>query len=511
MGTEEPPGRCFPARCGAAWGGYGAAWAAWGAPSRCPGTVRAGNSAFRVFTKQETRDTRPGYCHARGASQREFRGFHESRNTRHETRPFFETRLLRPFGSPWVREGWRHKKLPSGPLLPPESHCFPVHHCSLLFAIVRHCSPKNIVLRQSPRAARSLLSCALWRGMGRLWRGMGGMGRPEPLSAHRPRRQQRLSGFHETRDPRHETRLLPGARRKPARIPRFSRNTNHESRLFFETRPFCRVGRPLMREGGRPAGFKGGCTKRCVNEWKGVFLNPETGITTFTESRLGSRPGISHNIPLCVGKIRISPCRPSSASAHCGNRDIGFMDVSSRRITSLGPQVSPSGGVKGERATNRETQPLTRSEAQAGPNSEVFKKHETRDTNHDFLSKHGFDGRSDRHGSGRVASRKTAARSLLSCALWRGKGRLWRGMGCPEQLSAHHQHQQQGHSGFYETRDPRPETRLLPGARRKPARIPRFSRNTNHESRITAFMLFTNHETRNTNHGLLSRASAVGW
>ena len=34
------------------------------------------------------------------------------------------------------------------------------------------------------RAARSLLSCALWRGMGRLWRGMGGMGRPEPLSAH---------------------------------------------------------------------------------------------------------------------------------------------------------------------------------------------------------------------------------------------------------------------------------------------------------------------------------------
>ena len=42
------------------------------------------------------------------------------------------------------------------------------------------------------RAARSLLSSALWRGMGRLWRGMGG-GRP-------PHRQQGLSGFHETRD-----------------------------------------------------------------------------------------------------------------------------------------------------------------------------------------------------------------------------------------------------------------------------------------------------------------------
>ena len=56
------------------------------------------------------------------------------------------------------------------------------------------------------RAARSLLSCALWRGMGRLWRGMGGMGgmeRPEPLAAHHPHQQQGLSGFHETRDTNH--------------------------------------------------------------------------------------------------------------------------------------------------------------------------------------------------------------------------------------------------------------------------------------------------------------------
>ena len=162
--------------------------------------------------------------------------------------------------------------------------------------------------------------------------------------------QREFPGFHETRNTRHETRL------------------------------FCRVDRQVMREGGRPAGFKGRCTKRCVNEWKGVFLNPETGITTYTESGFGSRPGISHNIPLCVGKIRISPCRQSSASAHCGNRDIGFMDVSSRRITSLGPQVSPSGGLKGERATNRETRPFTRRAAQAGPGSELFTKHETRNT-----------------------------------------------------------------------------------------------------------------------------------
>ncbi len=77
------------------------------------------------------------------------------------------------------------------------------------------------------RAARSLLSCALWRGMGRLWRGMGGMGRPEPLSAHRPHQQQGLSGIHETRDAG-----SPGAPRRPARIPRFSRNTRPESRLL---------------------------------------------------------------------------------------------------------------------------------------------------------------------------------------------------------------------------------------------------------------------------------------
>ena len=53
VGTQEPPGRCFPARCGAAWGGYGAAWA---------GAVpRAGNTACWVFTNHETRIKRHGF------------------------------------------------------------------------------------------------------------------------------------------------------------------------------------------------------------------------------------------------------------------------------------------------------------------------------------------------------------------------------------------------------------------------------------------------------------------
>ena len=59
-----------------------------------------------------------------------------------------------------------------------------------------------------------------------------------------------------------------------------------------------------------------------------------------------------------------------------------------------------------------------------------FTRHGSRNT------KHGLCGRCVRRGCARVAPPKTAAwtaapaaRSLLSCALWRGMGRLWRGMG----------------------------------------------------------------------------------
>ncbi len=82
------------------------------------------------------------------------------------------------------------------------------------------------------RAARSLLSCALWRGMGRLWRGMGGMGRPEPLSAHRPRQQHDHSGFHETRDTRPGYCQARGVSQREFRGFHETRNTRHESRNF---------------------------------------------------------------------------------------------------------------------------------------------------------------------------------------------------------------------------------------------------------------------------------------
>ncbi len=57
-GLPPPPGRCFPGRCGAAWGGYGAAW---GAPSHCSRTILTSNMTIRVFTKHETRHTNHGF------------------------------------------------------------------------------------------------------------------------------------------------------------------------------------------------------------------------------------------------------------------------------------------------------------------------------------------------------------------------------------------------------------------------------------------------------------------
>ena len=51
---KPPPGHCFPVPVRAAWRGMARLG---GAPSGCPRTVRAGNTAFQVFTKHETRNT----------------------------------------------------------------------------------------------------------------------------------------------------------------------------------------------------------------------------------------------------------------------------------------------------------------------------------------------------------------------------------------------------------------------------------------------------------------------
>ena len=78
--TLPPPGRCFPARCGAAWGGCGAAWAA--------AVPRSGNKACWVFTSHETRNMVfpcPSSDSKESSPKPGRRVFtnHESRNTNH--------------------------------------------------------------------------------------------------------------------------------------------------------------------------------------------------------------------------------------------------------------------------------------------------------------------------------------------------------------------------------------------------------------------------------------------
>ena len=100
--------------------------------------------------------------------------------------------------------------------------------------VVRHAG-------QCPRSApRSLLACALWRGMGGYGAAWAAWGAPSrcPRTIRASNRAIRVFT-------KHETRLLPGARRGvpsgPARIPRFSRNTKHETRntAFFSNHGLC--------------------------------------------------------------------------------------------------------------------------------------------------------------------------------------------------------------------------------------------------------------------------------
>ena len=94
-----PPDRRFPARCGAAWGGYGAACAA--------AVPRAGNTACWVFN--QPRITQHGFSPAPPATPRRatstpdngFSAKHESRVTKHGFLVFHEPRpSVRWFDTP---------------------------------------------------------------------------------------------------------------------------------------------------------------------------------------------------------------------------------------------------------------------------------------------------------------------------------------------------------------------------------------------------------------------------
>ena len=175
---------------------------------------RAGNTARKVF--HESRDTRHESRHlTRRAAQA---SANSEVFTKHESRI---TAFMLPY-----------------PRFPTISRHFP-----------RFPGPPT-PLGKGPYAVRSLLYCALRSGMGRLWRGMGGR-RP-------PRRQHGLLGFHQPRDTQHgfslSLRRLQGEQPQ-ARPTGFSRITNHGLYAFLAAflRVVARHGAAMARHGRPPS------------------------------------------------------------------------------------------------------------------------------------------------------------------------------------------------------------------------------------------------------------------
>ena len=198
----------------------------YGRRSRGPGRVPRAAPRQPGCTAEPT-NHEPRSFLARGASRREFRGFHESRVTRHESRLFFSV------GAP----GRRHRKPPSGPLRPPASHCFPVHRCSPLFTIVHYCSPLfAIVHLKILFGARLHVSP---RGEAKWVRGPSGLGasRAEEKGASRWARAGMLEPYVEHGK---QAQRSPGARIRVLRP-----SGGETCRLVSPRRPDVRSRRPV--------------------------------------------------------------------------------------------------------------------------------------------------------------------------------------------------------------------------------------------------------------------------
>ena len=232
------------------------------------------------------------------------------------------------------------------------------------------------------RAARSLLSCALWRGIGRLWRGMGGV-RP-------PHRHHGLLVFHQPRDTQHGFPLPSGDSKASNPKPEQRVFTKHERRLFSpcmrkghtvrNQRPDRRARRPItafLRVVERPWGGYGAAWAAAVPRagntacWfftshgtRNMFSpalrrlqgeQPQARPTGFHESRItrhgffritASLPAISHDFPPFPGISRPPP--PPSA-------------VLARLPGALPPpQLPPTSGLVPVRPTHDE--PMLRKE-----------------------------------------------------------------------------------------------------------------------------------------------------
>ncbi len=147
-------------------GGYGAAWAA--------AVPRTGNRAFRVFTRHGFFSNHDLY----GRSV--LRGCARGGVTRNRPPDHCLRRQVTVFQFTIVHDCFHESQLPC-PRFPTISHDFPAFPGPPTSLRRSSVHAPSAFLGQPPGTAapaRSLLSCALWRGMGRLWRGMGGRRRP---------------------------------------------------------------------------------------------------------------------------------------------------------------------------------------------------------------------------------------------------------------------------------------------------------------------------------------------
>ena len=212
----------------------------YGRGSRGPGCVPRAAPRQPGRTVEPT-NHEPGSFLARGASRREFRGFHESRVTKHESRLFRRGRARVAPPETAVRT-----TAPAGKSLFPGSPLFTiVHYCSPLFAIVH---PKILF-------GASLHVSA--RGEAKWVRGPSGLGasRAEEKGASRLARTGVLEQYIEhgkqaQRSPGGHTacfgrRVVRKAGLAPSHGFHETRNTKHESRPFFAC-----FGRRVVRKAG---------------------------------------------------------------------------------------------------------------------------------------------------------------------------------------------------------------------------------------------------------------------
>ena len=230
--------------------------------------------------------------------------------------------------------------------------------------------------------------------------------------------------------------------------------TRHESRPFrHESRPFfglteCRLGATTVS----PPGVLGHETRDTRHESRlfpraaqasansELFTKHETRNTRhgfFSNCQLDPLPGIAHDCPALPTIARLPRGRMETASSASWMHPVPAQPSLSRE------QEHPPTN------TAREPRPYR---------LPGFWGHETPDTKHGFFSRHGFF----------LFSRRGATAAPTPKVL-----------------------------GFtkHETRNTK---HGLYGARRKPARIPSFSRNTKHETRNTRHGFFSRHESRDT-------------